>query len=124
MIESSTEPEDPYVTIQTSVIPEVSEVRIYESTIQHVIDHHPEIGRNIHLPVFRAAVHSTLENPTSVEPSHNNSFVFVDENTTDVRGQPLRVPVRVVTGTSARMKTAYFASRSVPIVPIFPRGSD
>ena len=103
-----------YKDIITPVIPQVTKVRIYDETIQHVMDNHPEIGRHAELPVVRAAVENTLTSPTHVEESYNNSFVFVDHNSTNAAGDPLRVPVRVVEDTEARMKSFYFASTDKP----------
>lgn len=94
----------------TTVINEVQMVAIYPETIHHIIRNHPEIGRNAELPSILHAIETTLTNPSRVERSYNNSFVFVDQNSTNASGEPLRVPVKLVVGTSARMKSAYFAS--------------
>jgi len=96
--------------VVTTVISEVQMVAIYPETIDHIIRNHPEIGRNAGLPSLLHAIETTLTNPSLVEKSYNNSFVFVDQNSTNASGEPLRVPVKVVEGTSARLKSAYFAS--------------
>jgi hypothetical protein len=116
--------DDPHFVVETDVIPEVTSVRIYQSSLQHVIVHRPEIGRNVHLPSIVGAVTKGLTGPTTVEPSYNQSFVFVDEDSTDVRGQPLRIAVRVVSGTSCRMKSFYFAEPENPKPTIYRRSDN
>jgi hypothetical protein len=116
--------DDPHVVVETSVIPQVRHVRIYESTIQHVIDYHPEIGRNAALPVIQDAVAAAIRDPASVEESYNRSYVFVEENSTDATGNPLRVAVRVVSETSARMKSFYFAEPETEKPVIYRRSDD
>ena len=97
-----------YYVIFTNILPDVAEVRFYEETVDHVIAEHPEVP--IELPSIRTAVGSAITNPTHIESSYNNSLVFVDANTTNASGDPLRVPVKQVSGNSARVKTVYFAS--------------
>lgn len=95
--------------ISTDVIDGLVEVRFYDETIAHIKEGHPEIP--IELPCVTSAVEKAIVNPTVVEESYDNSFVFVDEETTNKSGDPLRVPVKVIEGTnSGRVKTAYFAT--------------
>jgi hypothetical protein len=98
---------DDYPSIKTDVLPELTEVRVYSETIEHIKDHHPEIP--IELPSFDDALNQTIANPTHVEAGHTGSVVFVDTETTNKSGDPFRVPVKAVSGTSGRVQTAYFA---------------
>lgn len=96
-------------TIPTKVIGNVSEVRFYEETVQHVRENHPEVP--IILPCVQNAVENAISSPTHVEASHSNSYVYVDAGTTNASGDPLCVPVKSVHENSARVKTVYFAER-------------
>ena len=93
--------------IRTNVIPAVTEVLLYEETIEHVAHNHPEF---LLMPSIIQAVENTVVNPTSVDQRSENSFVYSDENTTNHSGDPLQVPVKVVQGSSGRVRTFYFAS--------------
>lgn len=64
----------------------------------------------IELPCIKMAVTNALQKPTHVEKSYSNSYVYVDKDTANDSGDPLRVPVKGVTGTLGRVKTIYFAS--------------
>jgi hypothetical protein len=98
-----------FVVMKTTAIPAVTEVRFYADTEQHIRDEHPEVP--IDLPSIHGAVRKAIEAPSHIEKSYANSYIYVDKTSTNVSGDPLRVPVKVVgTGTSARVKTAYFAS--------------
>lgn len=97
-----------FVTIKTTAIPAVTEVRLYAETEQHVREEHPEIP--IDLPSVHSAVQKAVEEPTHVEESHADSYVYVDATSTNASGDPLRVPIKLVADTSARVKTAYFAA--------------
>ncbi|MGE7367923.1 hypothetical protein ACQKKX_02480 [Neorhizobium sp. NPDC001467] len=94
--------------IYTSVLSTAMEIRLYEETVEHVKNHHPEVP--IELPSIESAVAQTIVNPTHVEVSYGNSYVFVDIDSTNASGDPLRVPVKMITSDSGRVKTAYFAS--------------
>jgi len=75
----------------------------------HIRENHPEVP--IHLPSIQTAVESAIANPSHVEASYGNSYIFVDQGSTNKSGDPLRVPVKMIDGTSSgRVKTAYFAS--------------
>jgi hypothetical protein len=98
-----------FVTMKTTAIPAVTEVRLYAETEQHIREEHPEVP--IDLPSVHGAIQKAVEAPTHVEESYANSYVYVDATSTNASGDPLRVPVKVVgTSTSARIKTVYFAS--------------
>jgi len=97
-----------YITIRTYVIPTLDEVRLYEDTVDHVKAEHPEIPAE--LPSLVDAAIIAISHPTHVENSYGGSVVFVDVTTTNASGDPLRVPVKRVSGTSGRARTYYFAS--------------
>jgi hypothetical protein len=94
--------------IETNVLPEMTHVRLYEETIDHVREEHPEIPAE--LPSILDAVTNAVQRPTHVERSYSNSVVFVDSDSTDGSGNPLRVPLKHVQEKSGRVKTFYFAS--------------
>lgn len=98
-----------YKTIKTDVFSNVTEVRLYDETIEHIKEEHKELP--IDLPCVQEALTSAIKSPTSIEESYNDSYVYVDAETTNASGDPLRVPVkRIDGGKSARVKTAFFAS--------------
>ena len=98
---------DNHRRILTNVIPAITEVLLYEETIEHVMQNHQEF---ILLPSIIQAVERTVVNPTSVFQRSASTFVYSDDNTTNHSGDPLLVPVKVVQGTSGRVRTFYFAS--------------
>ncbi len=97
-----------FIIIKTDTISSVTEVHLYDETLDHIKEEHPEIP--VGLPCVTGAIASAISDPTHVETSYSNSYVYVDGNTTNATGDPLRVPVKVVGETSARVRTAYFAS--------------
>jgi hypothetical protein len=97
-----------YSVILTNATFGLVEVRLYEDTISHIREHHPEVP--ILLPCIASAVTNAIANPTHVEGSYGGSFVFVDANTTDASGDPLRIPVKPIEGNSGRVRTVYFAA--------------
>lgn len=98
---------DRYEVIETRSISQITSVRLYEETVDHIHEEHPEL--QVHLPSVRGAITSTISNPTHVEADPRGSYIFVDEATTNSSGNPLRVPVKAVEGTSGLVKTAFFA---------------
>lgn len=97
-----------YKTFTTAAAGALVEVRLYDETLDHVRSEHPEVP--IELPSMLAAIESAIASPTVVEQSHSNSVVFMDTTTTNQSGDPLRIPVKLVTETSGRIKTVLFAS--------------
>lgn len=98
-------------TYTTTVYSAVTTVRIYDEVLQHVVDEHPELPQILpHLPSMEAAVAGAIQNPTFIELSRPNTLVYVDPSTTNRAGDPLRVPVKIVEGTSARVTTFFFAT--------------
>lgn len=97
-----------YKVIKTKVVAAVTEARLYDETVEKVKAGHPEVPAE--LPSIIEAVTTAVENPTHVERSYDDSYVFVDKGTTNASGDPMRVPVKVVEGTSTRIKSFYFAT--------------
>lgn len=108
-----------YRLIVTDVIPDLKEVRLYEDTVQHIRDAHPEIP--ILLPAVQSAVERAISHPAHVEVSYGGSYVFVDGNSTNRAGDPLRVPVKPIGGKSGRVRTAYFATTAATAIVIWKR---
>jgi hypothetical protein len=95
--------------IRTAVISTViDQVLFYDETLEHIKEEHPEVP--IELPSIMEAVTNAVTNPTKIESSYGNSVIFFDQNTTNASGDALIVPVKIVDGTSGRVKTVYFAS--------------
>jgi len=84
----------PFKLIRTVVFAGVTEVRFYDETLDHVKKQHPEIP--VGLPSIYEAVEQAVVAPTHIEAGHSNSVIFVDANTTNASGDPLRVPVKIV----------------------------
>jgi hypothetical protein len=99
---------EPIKAVRTHVFPAVAEVRIYQDTIEHIRKNHPEIP--VELPSFQQAIENALIQPSWIESSRPNTDVFVDRRSANKSGDPLRVPVKIVSGTSGRLLTAFFAS--------------
>jgi hypothetical protein len=107
--------------IPTTALVNLTEVRFYEDTVKHILEEHPEVP--ILLPTIHAGVTGAISNPTHIERSYAGSFVFVDTGSTNASGDPLRVPVMPVSGTSGRVRTVYFATPSGSPEVIWRRGS-
>jgi hypothetical protein len=107
---------DRYRTYVTNVIPELTEVRFYESTRRHVNVEHPDV--RVELPAVQTAIENALRDPTRIEQRRPGSYVFVDEKSANRAGDSIRVVVKHVTATSGRVTTVFFASsrRSARIV--------
>jgi len=96
-----------YLLIQTHATESVTEVRLYDETLDHIAEEHPEIP--VYLPSIQTAIVSAIQSPTHIEQSqHVGAFVFVDAGSTDAFGNPLRVPLKPIAGTSALVKTSFF----------------
>lgn len=98
-----------FLVIATSIIPEVTVVRLYEETTEHIKQNHPEVP--VELPSIQYAIEKVISEPSRVERGHQNSYIYVHTGMTNRSGDPLRIPVRVVEGTSARVTTAFFATK-------------
>ena len=97
--------------IETTVIPEVTHVRLYQDTIDKVVEEH-EFGEGLtKAPVNM--IEDTVKNPTAVYASTGyptGNYIYSSTSNT-FEGNPCNVPVKVVEGTSARVKTAIFTER-------------
>ena len=111
-----------YRKLRTVAAIGLEEIRLYEHTLEHIRQEHPEVP--ILLPMLQSAVESAVMRPTHVEQSYGNSYVFVDATSTNHSGDPLRVPVKAVTGTSGRVRTAYFASTTSARNVVWRRDND
>jgi len=97
-----------YRTFRSGILDVLKEVRFYDETIAHIEGNHPEVP--INLPSLQLAVENAVSQPTHVEESYGNSVVFIDASSTNASGDPLRVPVKIVTEGTGRVKTVLFAS--------------
>ncbi|HVW73166.1 MAG TPA: hypothetical protein VHC39_05980 [Rhizomicrobium sp.] len=98
--------QDDYKTISTTVTDVVTEVRFYTETVEHIKANHPEVP--IELPCITGAIETCIVDPTYIEDSRNNSVVFVDEDSTNSEGYPLRIPIKRIEEKSGLLKTAFF----------------
>lgn len=95
------------VEVITSGVPGlVREVHIFDSTKEKIrTKHRREYER-------WEDVRATIEVPTRVHKSktHPKSIVFVNDNATSPGGDPMRVPVKVMSTDIGIMSTAHFSS--------------
>ncbi len=112
----SIDDEGEYRTVLVDCVPGLTQVRIYEETLQHVIDNHPEISRTfVGTFSFDFAIDAAIADPSRVEKSYANSVVFFHESSTNWEGKPLVVPVKILPEMqSGYMKTAYFGTSDAP----------
>lgn len=109
-----------FTIIKTAAFHLVTEVRVYEETIEHIRDGHPEVP--IDLPSLMAGLEGTISNPSHIETGNReNTLIYVDEHSTNASGDPFRVPVKVIEGTSGLLKTAYFATPTNPGLVVWRR---
>jgi len=97
-----------YIKIETTAVPAVTEVLLYEETIAKVRVGHPEIP--VELPIVQGAVRKAIQQPTRTKQNRPRTVTYIDDATTNAGGDPLVVPCRIVEGTSARVASFYFAS--------------
>lgn len=97
-----------YKAFRSDILDVLKEVRFYDETVAHVEDNHPEIP--INLPSLQIAVENAVSRPTHVEESYGNSVVFIDALSTNASGDPLRVPVKIISEGTGRIRTVLFAS--------------
>ncbi len=99
---------DPYREISSNALPEVTIVRLYASTEQKIETEH-EFGDGLTQAPIDMVV-DTISNPTDVYASTGypeGNYIFTSVNNT-YGGNRCIVPVKVIEGTSARVKTALF----------------
>jgi hypothetical protein len=99
----------PYRIINSSVLPNLQEILLYDEQYNHIIKSHPEFL----LPTLYGSIDLAVSvSTTSVHSSRTNakSVVFVDSDTTNYSGDPLRVPVKSIGSNTGIITSAYFAS--------------
>ena len=98
------------VNIFTSaILPNVQQIFLSDDTWRHILEDHSIFG----LPCVEAAIGNAVTvSTTSVHQSRTNqrSVVFVDANSTNIHGEPLRVPVKIIGNNTGFITSAYFAS--------------
>ena len=105
-----------YWEVISTTIPAVSSVRLYPETVNHIGERHAEVVDTVGVE----GILETVSNPTRILESGTDpeqSLVFVSDSVKYL-DNPLFVPVKLVEGTSARVRTAYFfnCDSSVPQV--------
>jgi hypothetical protein len=91
------------------ILQNVQQILLSKETLNHILEDHSIFG----LPSIEAAIGSAVTvSATSVHQSRTNyrSVVFVDSNSTNIYGEPLRVPVKIVGNNTGFITSAYFAS--------------
>jgi len=103
-----------YHIVKTAAFPLITEVRIYDETLDHIRENHPEVP--IDFPSLMDGLSNTICHPTHVESGkRTDTFVFVSVENTNASGDPFRVPIKVIEGTSGLLKTAFFATPENPL---------
>ena len=100
-------PDSKIVEIVSSGVPElVREVYIYDTTKEKIRQKHPREYENW------VSVVGTIESPTRVHKSktHDRSIVFINDAATSPGGDPMRVPVKVMSDGTGIMGTAHYSS--------------
>jgi hypothetical protein len=103
---------------RSNIIADVDEIILSEETWQHIVANHPMMG----FPSFEAAIIACVTSAaTTVHQSRTNprSLVYVDANSTNIHGNPLRVPVKRMESNSGYIATAVFASSESPGVVLW-----
>ncbi len=80
---------------------------MYEETIDHVKAEH-SAQFPVELPSMINAVSGTLKEPTRTSDSYNNSVEYINDNTINRKGHPLRVYVQKISGTTSGYMTTFF----------------
>ena len=112
-----------YAVFQTTVIPEVTLVRLYAETVGHATEGHADAVGVMPGIIQAVAIERAIADPSHVEKSYGNSYVYVDATTMNASGEPLRVPVKVIEGTSAMVKTYFFATKSGNVTKVYERAT-
>lgn len=112
------------IVVSTGIIPSVTQVYCYEETLPLIAEKHPELDPLV--PSLEHAIHDTIAAPTKVLQSnteiHTAGYRFASTN--HRRGeQHLVVAVKVIEGTSALLKTAYFTAATAGTV-LYDAGAD
>ncbi len=98
--------------IKTTAIPNITEVRYYDETIEHIREQHAEFSS--YFPSLDHAICDAIENPTHVYQARtspqSSGFRYVSASTT-YSGNSLVVIVKPIATTSGLVKTAYFTGQ-------------
>jgi hypothetical protein len=104
--------QDSFRIIKTTAIPDITEVRYYDETIDHIREQHTELTN--YFPSFDHAICDAIENPTHVYKTNtspqSSGFRYTSTRST-YEGNPLVVIVKPIETTSGVVKTAYFAGQ-------------
>lgn len=103
--------DDPFSTILIHAWPGLTEVRLYDSTWNEIIEKHPELSHG--LPSQRLGLEDGIANPMLICESKTDpkGSVVIVSYAFMYLGDPVVVPVRLVgPGTSGRVVTGYFDS--------------
>jgi hypothetical protein len=94
-------------TLKSSTPDLYPDVTVYDSTLEHM-----RAGGHLQELARIEDVFSCISDPDKVYKSktHPKSVLAVSESMTSPSGDPLRVPIKVLSSTEAIMTTAYFAS--------------
>ncbi len=82
------------------------DVDIYDSTLTHISEEHADAYAHLE------SIYESIENPPLIYKSRTNkrSVLVVNKQIVNKHGEPLRIPIKVVSSTEAIMSTALFAS--------------
>lgn len=104
--------QDNFRIITTTAIPDITEVRYYDETIDHIREQHTELKN--YFPSLDHAICDAIENPTHVYQTNtspqSSGFRYTSTRST-YEGNPLIVIVKPIETTSGIVKTAYFAGQ-------------
>jgi hypothetical protein len=103
---------DDYIHVSVIGPPQLTEARLYDETLEHIAQSHAEF--QLQLPSQQTALVDAVANPTALYDSTTapgKSVVLVSESFTHL-DDPVHVAVKLVEGTSGRVQTAYFSSRT------------
>lgn len=95
-----------YLRVESTAVPNVSEVRLYSDVWEHIRQRHPEVDA-----IGKEGVLQTVQSPSRVYLSNTDpdrGYVFASSDLKYI-DHPLLVPVKTVEGTSGRVVTAYFS---------------
>lgn len=99
---------DPLIGEFFTPYPEVDRVRLYTSTFEgHIAEDHREVYENVGLK----GIELTVSNPDFVYSGSNTRSVVFERNNV-FEGKNLQVPVKIVKGTSGRIRTAFLTRTS------------
>lgn len=106
------EGDDSFRVIKTTAIPNITEVRYYDETIEHIRKQHAEFSS--YFPSLDHAICDAIQNPTHVYQANtspqSSGFRYVSSSTT-YDGNSLVVIVKPIATTSGLVKTAYFTGQ-------------